>query len=116
MAMKTTISLPAYSRARPHAARMVDSLFVTDRFSLLVSLTINLTCGIALAAVTGYVTVMLSWSAFHTTHGLTDDQKTAEASNIYVGWGFLFVVGLFLVAIAVFGIHHARKVRYLFSL
>lgn len=89
---------------------MVDSLFITDRFSLLVSLTINFTCGLALASVTGYVTVVLSWTAFQPEH--IRSESTGDQTNIYVGWALLFMIGLFLVAIAVFGMHHARKVRF----
>ncbi|GAB5037306.1 Hypothetical protein NocV09_07100140 [Nannochloropsis oceanica] len=84
---------------------------------LLASLSINLVCGLIMATVTGYVTVVLAWgfltrditsSSSHSPSLL--DTKDNEGSTIYLGWIALFVVGIFLIYVASFGLHSARKV------
>ncbi|KAM3567725.1 hypothetical protein VYU27_010136 [Nannochloropsis oceanica] len=70
-----------------------------------------------MATVTGYVTVVLAWgfltrditsSSSHSPSLL--DTKDNEGSTIYLGWIALFVVGIFLIYVASFGLHSARKV------
>ena len=68
-------------------------------------------------SLTGYVTVVLAWGFF--TRNVTSSSspssllatKDNESSTIYLGWIALFVVGVFLIYIACFGLHSARKVR-----
>ncbi|TFJ82798.1 hypothetical protein NSK_005874 [Nannochloropsis salina CCMP1776] len=82
---------------------------------LLASLSINLVCGFMSAIMTGYVTVVLAWGFFArpspppSTPSLLG-AKDHETSTIYLSWIALFAVALFLIYIACFGIHSARKV------
>jgi len=76
---------------------------------------------ILLALPAGYVTIVLAWGFFArpspppSTPSLLG-AKDHETSTIYLSWIALFAVALFLIYIACFGIHSARKVGYNISM
>jgi len=79
--------------------------FLSRRASLLISLMINFLCGLALTAVTGYATFLITFSAFQ-----SQSKADRQSANVYLGWTVLFAIGLFLVYIALYGMHGNRKV------